>query len=111
MSATASEPLSSPAEEARRLLEALADWASTRLGADDEHLATGSAECQVCPVCQLISALRGNHAELVARLGAAWTALLRELGGHSHPPTPSAEPESEPEVARPTRPVQNIDVR
>jgi len=128
MSAAAGEPVGGPAEEARRLVEALGDWASTRLGASEEHLATGSAACRVCPVCQIISALRGDRSDALGRLGDAWTAFLGVLTDQSHPPAPShprapshppapshpvpgdtAEPGADSDP--PVRPVQNIDVR
>lgn len=115
MSAPAEDALGGPAEEARRLVEALADWASARLGTAEHHLATGSAECQVCPVCQLIAALRGDRPEVLARLGEAWTAFIGVLTNHAHPPAPGSDPDAglEPEAASepPVRPVQNIDVR
>jgi len=88
MSAAAGEPVGGPAEEARRLVEALGDWASTRLGTSEEHLATGSAACRVCPVCQIISALRGDRSDALGRLGDAWTAFLGVLTDQSHPPAP-----------------------
>jgi len=107
------DSLGGPAEEARRLVEALGDWASTRLGAADEHIATGSAECQVCPVCQLIAALRGDRSEALARLNEAWTAFLGVLTASSHPPTPPPSPDADPPAGSvpPIRPVHNIDVR
>lgn len=118
---TASEPVGGPAEEARRLAEALGDWAATKLGAADEHIATGAAECQLCPVCQLISALRGDRTEALARLGDAWTAFLGVLSahpgqasGHAQSAEPGRAPDmadTEPDVMHATRPVQNIDVR
>lgn len=124
MSTDAGEHLGGPAEEARRLVEALGDWASTRLGTAEAHIATGSAECLVCPICTLISALRGDRAEVVARLGDAWTAFLGVLSQHQHPSEqpdratssgrdgapepPSQEPDLP--IRGPVRSVQNIDV-
>ncbi|MGI8723017.1 MAG: hypothetical protein ACR2JG_12405 [Geodermatophilaceae bacterium] len=123
MSPVAGEPVAGPAAEARRLVEALGDWASTRLGTT-EHLATGAPECDVCPVCQLVAALRGQRPDVLARLGDAWAAFLGVLTDHPHPsdpspapssaapPAPTPEPESEPQLEDPPiRPVQNIDVR
>lgn len=77
---TAGAPLGGPAEEARRLAEAIGEWASTRLGTAGEQVATGSPECQLCPVCQLIVALRGQRPEVVARFGDAWASFLGALG-------------------------------
>lgn len=117
MSVPAGDGLGGPAEEARRLVAALGDWASTRLGAVDEQIATGAPECQVCPLCQLISALRGDRPEVLGRLGEAWAAFLAVLAGHSHPASPSPAPAPEagadpaPTSQPPVRPVENIDVR
>ncbi|MEJ7770817.1 MAG: hypothetical protein WKF51_02880 [Geodermatophilaceae bacterium] len=113
MSASSSEPVGGPAEEARRLVEALGDWASTRVGSADEHIATGSLECQVCPVCQLIAAMRGDRSEALARLGEAWKAFLGVLTAHSPPPTPSPATEGDTPATPepPIRPVQSIDVQ
>ncbi len=123
MSGSGNEPLGGPAVEARRLVEALGDWASTRLGAADERLATGSPECQLCPVCQLISALRGDRPEVLARLGDAWTAFLGVLTDPAREQTASTPSEAARPAApgvpsgagadpmAPVRPVQNIDVR
>ena len=62
------------AEEAARLVEALRDWA--RGAAGDIPLATGSAECQLCPVCQLIGVLRHTRPETFAHLTDATAALV-----------------------------------
>ncbi len=123
MSPVAGESVPGPAAQARRLVEALGGWAPTRLGTT-EHLATGAPECEVCPVCQLIAALRGQRPDTLARLGEAWAAFLGVLTDHSHstsssptpssppPSSPTPEPEGEPHLADlPIRPVQNIDVR
>jgi hypothetical protein len=113
MSAAPGEALGGPAEQARRLVEALGDWASSRLGSAEEHIATGAAECLVCPVCQLIAALRGDRSEVLTRLNEAWAAFLGVLS--THPPRPTPEPDAGADTSEPRkperRPVQNIDVR
>lgn len=117
MSTGSGQPLGGPAEEARRLVEALGDWASTKLGTVDQQISTGAPECQVCPVCQLIAALRGDGPDVVSRLGEAWSAFLAVLTEHSHPsPDPGAAPEpgqapASGDIAPSGRRVQNIDVR
>ncbi len=68
------EAVGSAAEEAARLLAAVQDWARTRF--DHEHLATGAAECQVCPVCQGIAALRQVKPETVEHLLDAAASLV-----------------------------------
>jgi hypothetical protein len=72
--------LGSAAEEAARLFEAVQDWArrsapggSFSLG---EHIATGSAECQLCPVCQLIGLVRATRPEVAEHLADAAASLL-----------------------------------
>lgn len=75
--------------EAARLFGALSDWAREQRadigqGADsiasqlsatlsdlDEHLATGSAECTVCPVCRTVHVMRGLSPEVKAHLASA----------------------------------------
>jgi hypothetical protein len=69
-------------EEAVRLVEALSQWiGSHRIGSqwlgahaarDGElPLATGSAECRVCPVCQLLSVVRQTRPEVFGHLADA----------------------------------------
>lgn len=81
-------------EEAAKLLGAFSGWA--RAQADeaedglsgmaaraaaaahdlDEHLATGSAECTVCPFCRAVHAVRQVSPEVTSHLAAAATALV-----------------------------------
>jgi hypothetical protein len=85
----AQEPggLGSAAEEAAKLLAAAEQWVrghGPHLGGllDDQHVATGSPECSVCPVCQTIGALRQVRPETVAHLldaGASLVAALRSV--------------------------------
>lgn len=128
-----SEPLGSPAEEARRLAEVLSSWAGERLAGVNEHIATGAAECQVCPVCQVISALRGDRPDLTARIGDAVGAFLSVLnrpaeaqrrdGAAADPTAESADDTATDTAATatatatdgatdpaPARPVQRIDI-
>lgn len=93
----------SAGEEAAKLLAAVEEWARTRGAAllDGERLATGSAECCVCPVCQAIGAVRHVRPEAVEHLldaAASFVAALRATG-----PAP-AEPPPGPRV-------EHIDVR
>ena len=72
------EHVGSAAEEAAKLLAAVQDWARTRF--DSEHFATGSTECQVCPVCQAVAALRHVKPETVEHLldaAASFVAALK----------------------------------
>jgi hypothetical protein len=74
------EGVGSAAEEASRLFEAVQEWARRgTAGGVSEHLATGSAECQLCPLCQLIGALRGTRPEVVEHLVDAAGSLLAAL--------------------------------
>jgi hypothetical protein len=100
---TAGEQPASVAEEARRLLDALDErvpgWlredvgaslqaAAVALGASAEHvrhavdesLATGSAECRLCPVCRLIALIRDRDdpetRRLIETLGTLGAGLL-----------------------------------
>ena len=74
------------AEEAARLVDALGQWLAARsaprtggpvdLGYLDTHIATGSAECTLCPLCQLIALGRQASPELAHRLDEAMQAFL-----------------------------------
>jgi hypothetical protein len=81
-----SETLGSAAEEAAKLIAAVQEWARTRF--DSEHLATGSAECQVKP----------ETIEHLLDAAASVVAALRSTVGHH--PEPSG-----------TGRVQHIDIR
>lgn len=95
------QPVGSAAEEAARLLAAAERWARNRATLlDDEHLATGSAECTVCPVCQSVGLLRSVRPETVTHLLDAAGSLVAALR--------SALPAPDPTPARP--PVQRIDL-
>lgn len=93
------DSVGSAAEEAARLLAAVQDWARSRF--DHEHLATGSAECQVCPVCQGIAALRQVRPETVEHLLDAAASFVAAVKS-TLPATPPDRPRSER--------VQHIDV-
>lgn len=104
----------SAGEEAARLFTAAEQWARDRAGAlrdgalqdaglfdgggpfGPEHLATGSASCQVCPVCQAVTALRQVTPETVEHLldaAASVVAALRSTLGASPdaPPRPGVQ--------------------
>ena len=88
----------SATEEAVKLFAAMEDWARKKAGSvlDEEHVATGSAECQMCPVCQGIGVLRHVRPEAVEHLLDAAASLVAALktavttppaadGSHRHP--------------------------
>lgn len=93
----------SAAEEAGKLFAAVQDWARTRF--DHEHLATGSAECQICPVCQAVAALRQVRPETVEHLLDAAASCVAALKS-TMPTTPT--PGSD---GGPGRRVEHIDVQ
>lgn len=70
------EGVGSAAEEAARLFEAVQEWAQRSSGAVSDHVATGSADCVLCPVCQLISLLRETRPEVAMHLAEAASSLL-----------------------------------
>lgn len=92
------EPVGSVGEEAAKLLGALSDWTRTQ-GSDytgtaagaasafahamsdvNEHLATGSAECRYCPLCQVIHVVRQTSPEVRAHLSLAASSLMHAAG-------------------------------
>jgi hypothetical protein len=96
-------PVGSAADEAARLFSAVEDWARTHAGGltDSEHLATGSAACRVCPLCQAIGAVRHVRPEAVEHLldaAASFVAALRATGPAAEAPPPGSR-------------VEHIDVR
>jgi hypothetical protein len=85
------DALGSAAEEAARLFEAMQGWAGRSssgegvkglgglaLGLSD-RVATGSSECQLCPLCQLIGLLKTSAPEVYEHLGQASTSLMAAL--------------------------------
>ena len=73
----------SAAEEAAKLFTAMEDWARQRAGHafDEEHIATGSPECQYCPVCQVIHAVRSTSPEVKEHLAVAASSLMHAAAG------------------------------
>ncbi|MEU7822253.1 hypothetical protein [Catellatospora sp. NPDC049133] len=114
-------------EEAERLVAAVLAAATLAANANP-HLATGSPECCVCPLCKVIAAVRDPDPELVERvatgagdLAAGLASFLRSVSTHrpgdaawrdatAHPGAPSADAEAAAEgdatgeapAARPT---------
>jgi hypothetical protein len=85
---SSTDPLGNASQEAARLLDALGQWLGART-ADapswSEHIATGSAECRLCPLCRLIALARETSPELAGHLDDAVqsvSAALRLIGDH-----------------------------
>lgn len=95
-----SESIGTPADEAAKLLAAVQDWARARF--DAQHLATGSSECQVCPVCQAVSALRQVNPQTVEHLLEAAASFVAALKS-----TVTTQPTPPDAGSR----VQHIDIR
>lgn len=94
-----SDEVGSVGEEAAKLFAALSGWAKEQ-GTDyagsaagaasamsealhdvNEHIATGSAECKYCPVCQVIAAVRATSPEVKAHLAIAASSLMQAAAG------------------------------
>jgi len=106
------EPVGSVGEEAAKLLGALSEWArdqgtdyaGTAAGAAtsfasavrdvNEHIATDSADCRYCPVCQAIHVVRSTSPEVREHLSVAASSLMHAAAGllatHTSGPTASA---------------------
>jgi hypothetical protein len=93
------EAVGSLGEEAAKLLGALSEWArdqghdyaGSAAGASglfnqavhdvNEHIATGSADCRYCPVCQVIHAVRQTSPEVRTHLSIAASSLMSAAAG------------------------------
>ena len=107
------------AEETAKLLGALSGWAREHVAevghgagglADhlvdqvshaahqaDEHLATGSPECTVCPVCRAVHAVRQLSPEVKSHLAVAASSLVQAAAGLMATAVP--DPEGHPRDA------------
>lgn len=110
-------------EEAAKLLGALSGWAREHAGETgdalsglaghatasahdlNEHLATGSAECTVCPVCRAVHALRQLSPEVTSHLAAAVTSLAQAAAAMMSTPDPRTQ-----DHARDGGDIEHIDV-
>jgi hypothetical protein len=108
----AHEPVGNVGEEAAKLLGALSEWArdqgtdyaGTAAGAAssfahavrdvNEHIATDSADCRYCPVCQVIHVVRSTSPEVREHLSLAASSLMNAAAGllATHTPDPSTSP-------------------
>jgi hypothetical protein len=106
------EPVGTVGEEAAKLLGALSEWArdqgtdyaGTAAGAAssfahavrdvNEHIATDSAECRYCPVCQVIHVVRSTSPEVREHLSLAASSLMNAAAGLLATHTPGPSPSS-----------------
>jgi len=99
--ASAGDPdeIGTVAQEATKLLGAVADWArehGSDLGAGvaaladqaaasaheiNDHIATDDPECRYCPVCRTVHAVRSASPEVRAQLTTAASAFLQAAAG------------------------------
>lgn len=99
------EPVGDVGEEAAKLFGALADWAGEHAREVNDHLATGSAECQWCPVCRTVHAVRNASPEVREQLATAASSFLSAAAGLL---SAAAGPSRTP--AEPQARVQHIDL-
>ena len=107
MTSPHAEGVGSVGEEAARLFAAFETWVKDAAGgataAMDARVATDAAECQLCPVCRLISLMRGTRPEVFEHLADATTSMLAALraaiDAHEHS-----------WASRRNSPVQHIDI-
>lgn len=67
------DAVGSLAEEAAKLLGAAEAWWREHAPAPPEHV---GPECRVCPICQVLSVVRGAQPDLFEHLSEAAAALL-----------------------------------
>ncbi len=76
------ESIGSIAEEATRLVGALVDWAKTSNFSQAGDvisslpIATGSDECAICPVCQVLHIIKGQKPEVYDHLQSAALSMM-----------------------------------
>jgi hypothetical protein len=86
-------------DEAAKLLATVQEWARRTFGeGENAHLATGGPACEWCPLCQLVSVLRGARPEATEKIVAAGSAVLTALRAVLDHPAPTAQPQ--PRVQR-----------
>jgi hypothetical protein len=73
-----SESESAAAREAMRLIETVQDWLHAPT---DGHIATGSEECCVCPLCRVIAVVRDTDPAVVGTLTQNAVGLLDTVRG------------------------------
>ena len=104
------EPVGSVGEEAAKLLGALSEWARDQgqeyagsaqgaagafggaLHDVNEHIATGSADCRYCPVCQVIHVVRQTSPEVRTHLAMAAGSLMNAAAGLLATQAPTPKP-------------------
>ena len=97
MSDHAHADLGSLGDEASKLLDAVQDWARRSFGESEGEsvpIATGSPECQWCPICQLVTVVRGERPEITEKIvtaGEALLAVLRSAFAPAPGPAPSVQ--------------------
>ena len=79
------------AEETGDALSGLAGHAAASAHDLNEHLATGSAECTVCPVCRAVHAVRQLSPEVTSHLAAAMTSLAQAAAAVMSTPDPPTQ--------------------
>ncbi|WP_203335403.1 hypothetical protein [Nocardioides limicola] len=93
------DDIGSAAEEAAKLFHALTDWAKESGGGlgdgvasmasqashafheVNEHIATGAAECQYCPVCRVVHLVRETSPEVKTHLAVAASHFAQAAAG------------------------------
>jgi hypothetical protein len=86
------EPVGSVAEEAAKLFGALTGWAkehgegvSSLADELQDHVATGGPECNWCPLCRTVAAVRQTSPEVRAHLATAASSLMLAVSGMMAP--------------------------
>lgn len=119
---TSGEGTAEGADAGARLVDTVHEWVRSTFGdAQSAHIATGAPECTWCPLCQLITVLRGDRPEVTERLATAATAAAEALralldasarpeSASAAPGDAAAPPSGPPSGRLPKRRVQHIDL-
>lgn len=108
MTGAGTPPVGGLGEEAMKLLQAVQEWARETTGDAEqptlagllsglnENIGTGGKECQYCPLCRLLGAMRATSPEVKHHFGVAASSLLQAAAGALSAPRADSRSDSVP---------------